>query len=441
MADYNELDEAGLDELENALMNAPVEEPVTENEDSTTENIDSTDNSNDVDDTETSDDLETETDTDNETEDDLDEDELDEDTDTEDDSEEKDAGTNHAIEDEDESDDIDDGQESAQDSTNVEDGDEPAETIDTEEFKRLQDFYRKVTETEIVVNGVKTKPLSDPEKILKAQQASGGLAKKFAAIKEARPVVEPLKKRGLLQDTEQFDLLMRVNDGDPEAIKELLRKQEIDPMELDMDEIKYERTPEASSEVDLMFNDALDIGEQYGVKERMQETIIDKWDDDAKRVFFSDPSKAQSISNALAEQMSNGIYDRVISVAEQMKMTDVSGRYTNMNAIDMYNEASKIVNVELQKEYAEQQAQAESKPKVDKTKVEEEKAKIKAKREKEEYTAKAKAQEAKVNKARKVATKVSKTKQKAAPAKKYNPLTLEGDELDLFEKELMELYR
>jgi len=440
---YDDIDDAGLEEMEAAILaDNIITEEVNDDTVDKEEDSDSVSGDNDVDDTEPEEGTDTDTDTDNE--DDLDPAEgADEfDTDTDDSEVNSEEGPDHAErhdKDEEPADGKDSTQEGNEEEGEVADESTEKPDFDIDEYNRLKEFHRKVTDTEIVVNGVKTKPFTDPEKILKAQQASGGLSKKFEAIKGTRTVVDPLKKRGLLQDTERFDLLMKVNDGDPEAIKELLKQTKVDPMELDMDEIKYERTPEASTEVDLMFKDALEIGEQYGVKDKIADVVLSQWDDGAKQEFFSDSSKANAISAALAEQMSNGIYDRVMAVAEQLKSIDVEGRYTNLNSIDMYNEASKTVNVQIAEEKAAEES-AKKADTIDKSKVEAEKAKLKQKREKEEYEAKAKAKEDKVNKARREATNNSKAKHKTTVTKKYDPLALEGDELDEFERGLMELY-
>jgi len=450
---YEDLDDAALDEFEEALIAGTVEVGGDEaEEESSDEGIDSEveeetteeEESNDADDTDTEDTTDGDTDTEDEEEEDPDGDVDDSDTDTDDTAEEESDSTDRADEN-DETEDLDDGQESTQEEDEQEDTttDEAVEEpkFDIDEYNRLKDFHRKVTDTEIVINGVKTKPFTDPDKILKAQQASGGLAKKFEAIKGARTVVDPLKKRGLLEDTERFDLLMKVNDGDPEAIKELLKQNEVDPMELDMDEIKYERTQEASTDVDLMFKDALEVGEQYGVKDKVANVILKEWDDKSRDVFFEDSGKAQAISSALAEQMSNGLYDRVMATATQLKSIDLEGKYSSMNAIDMYNAAAEVVNREIDAE-RKAAAEEETKTKEEASKVEEEKKKLRAKREKEEYEAKAKAQEDKVNKARRKAvesTKKTKSKTTVSP-KKYDPLTLEGDALEEFERGLMELY-
>ena len=161
-------------------------------------------------------------------------------------------------------------------------------------------------------------------------------------------------------------------------------------------------------------------------------------------MFFKDSAKAQSIGAALAEQMENGLYDRVMSTADKMRSIDTKGELRNLSSIDMYNLASKEVNKELDVE--NKALKAEGQKKIDDKKVKsdavaKEKAKIEKQRKEKAYTAKAEAEDEKANKARRKATDASQQKQKVAPTKKPNPLALDGEDLDEFVDGLMNLYR
>ena len=350
-----------------------------------------------------------------------------------DDEEELDDDT--GVDDDVEEDELEDDDSTSGDDDEVIEGDEV-----NDELTEADEFYRQTQDIEYIVNGTKMKGLGTIEDMVKSRQMSGGLNEKFKAIKDAKPVLAPLRERGLITDPDKFNLLMQVADGDVEAHKELMRQQGIDPIDIDMDVTNYEAKNSVTSNEEIMYNDTLSIAKQYGVEEKFNKVVLNDWDSDSLNKFFESPESAATIGTALAEQIENGLYDEVMNEVTNLESLDVNGTFATKSSIDKYNEASNIVN---QRNAGKYKAEPEVKPtdEVDTSKVEAAKKKIEEKRKEATYTKKLEEKNAQANARRKKASASSTKKTKVAPAKKADPYSLEGDDLDSFVSELMNTFR
>ena len=116
----------------------------------------------------------------------------------------------------------------------------------------------------------------------------------------------------------------------------------------------------------------------------------------------------------------------------EMSRLDYSGTYGGMKTIDKYRAAVKELQAENAAKPAVVEAVTPTPKKVVKkaVSVKSEKAKIEQARKEEEYKAKAAKQEATLTQRRKKAASMSKKKPKAKPKAKFDPLKVEGEELD-----------
>lgn len=317
----------------------------------------------------------------------------------------------------------------SEDETETEDdGIEPeSKTTDEIDYKS---FYDSVVNTEFIVNGKKTKGFSDPKKIIQSQQMAGGFSEKMAGFKQYRPFMTPLKDRGMLDDQAKFDLAMNLVDGDKEAIKQHLKTLNIDPLELDMEEIHYDAKSNVASPEALAVEDALERARISGIEDRVRKVIGQEWDPDSFQEFTSNPQ----VRNDLLTHIETGVYDTVQDKISELKRVDYSGAYSSLSTINQYRAAVG----ELQKEQAANPAVTEqpatSQPKATKvakkSSVASEKAKIAKARQEEKYKEDAAKREAQINKKRKRAASVSKKKPKAKPKPKFDPMAVEGEDLD-----------
>ena len=235
-------------------------------------------------------------------------------------------------------------------------------------YKEAKAFQDKVTSS-FKANGKVVEGITDPDKIIKNMQMSVGLTNKLKGYKSVKPFIEPLEARGLMQDTEKFDMLMKLADGDKEALKYYLDKNQIDPLDIDLSEgINYNAESTLPSPAKLQFEEYVDTAASYGVADKFEKTILNDWDQDSAAKLFDKGGEA--ISNALVQQMSNGVYDEVMSIAESMKITDPS--FSTMSSFDQYNAASNVYNARLQQQPPIVQEQPAQQVEEDTAKIEQE---------------------------------------------------------------------
>jgi len=237
----------------------------------------------------------------------------------------------------------------------------------------------------------------------------------------------PLKDKGMLDDPAKFDLAMDLVDGNKEAIKQHLKALNIDPLELDMDEIKYEANPSTASQESLVVEDALERARSMGVEDRVREVIGKEWDVESFQEFTANPR----VRNDLLTHIETGVYDTVQDKIHEMSRLDYSGEFSSMSTINKYRAAVG----ELQAEQANAPAVTKKSPEVaekavKKPSVKSEKAKIAKARQEEKYKEEVAAKEAKIAQKRKKAASASKRKPKAKPKPKFDPMEVEGEELD-----------
>ena len=346
--------------------------------------------------------------------DDNDSDDEDDDTEGEDeDSDEEDASTTDE--------DIDEGSEDKADTEGTSDGKSPA--TDGVDYKA---FYDAVVNTEFVVNGKKVKGFSDPQKIIQSQQMAGGFSEKMAGFKQYRPFMAPLKERGMLEDSAKFDLAMNLIDGDVEAIKTHLKTLGVDPLDLDMDNVSYERKPSTASKESLVIEDTLERAKTLGIEDRVREVVGREWDPESFQEFVSN----DIVRNDLLQHIETGAYDRVQDKMHEMSRLDFSGQFNSMNTISKYRAAV----AELQREYQsspQAQVQQETAP-VSKpvSSVNAEKARIEQARKEKAYKEKVAKEEAKRTQQRKRASSMSKKSVKPKAKAEFDPMKVEGSELD-----------
>lgn len=287
--------------------------------------------------------------------DDVEEDDSDDDEDEDDADEDEDADDETADDSDDESDtesedesDADEGKTEQDKEIDYQKAYEEA-MAETEQYKK---FYSDVT-SEFVANGKVMKGFNDPKKIIQAQQMAAGFSDKMKAFKQYRPFINPLKEKGIIDNPDKFNLLLSAMDGDKEAIKKMISDAEIDPVELDMDNIDYQAKNAVSTDIELAYDDVVETAKQYGVQDRVQEVISKDWDDGSVVELLEDPQSSADLVNHL----SNGIYDLVQTRISEKKMTDPYGAFGKKRAIEQYREAAG----ELESEYmmAKQQQQAE----------------------------------------------------------------------------------
>ena len=328
------------------------------------------------------------------------------------------------------------------------DGSDPdnAELNYKEEYEKLlneskvyKDYYDTVT-SEFTANGVKVKGFTDPKKVIQAQQALYGLEDKFSALKKYREFHSPLEKRGMVKDRAKFDLAMNIMDGDKEAIKAHMKALNINPIDLDLDEVAYNRIPTTSSEIELNLDDVLSVSKSVGIKDQVEQVLYKDWDQDSVIDLLStEGSRKTFIEHMTPDENGNSIFKAVQAKAKEMSIIDNGTGFRDLSSIEKYNIALR----ELEVEHARQNAPTRAHTDVLKdtlSKAEAAEAKRIAEAETraiEKYKAELERKNKEADDARKKAASVSQSK--VAPKKdkeKPNPMKLEGESFMEYWKKL-----
>ncbi len=296
--------------------------------------------------------------------------------------------------------------------------------------KANQDFHDAVAGVKFKANGKEFEGFKDPKKIIQAQQMAYNYSEKMAGFKKYRPYMGPLKDRGMLEDSGKFDLAMSLIDGDKEALKQHIKNLNIDPIELDMDDIKYVAEPKSTSRDVIAIEDALEVAKSYGVEDRVYNTVMKDWDDESYREFVTNPS----VQKDLAQQMEDGTYDIVMAKVKQNSILDGDSGLAMVNqyrkAVDELVREQKTKNARATEMEATRVADEAKVAKADKARKESE---VKAAAKKESaYKAKVAKKNKAADEARKKATTVSKKKPNTSNKRAVDPMDYSGVEISNF---------
>ena len=307
-------------------------------------------------------------------------------------------------------------------------------TIDPSEFERYKKFYEEIANAEFVANGKKVKGFTDPKKLIQAQQMSYGYSNKMAEIKKYRPYLAALREKGILDDESKFNYLMSVVDGDKGAIKEHLVKHNISAVDLELDDVEYKPTKSyVANPAALVLEEVFDSAKNLGIDAKLRTVLSEQWDEASFKEFIDEPETRAD----LIEHVQTGIYDTVMDKVHELEALDYTGKYIGMKTTDKYRAALGELRAEFEAYEAAQAkakavAPAQSTQQKPATNVAPEldaatKARLEA-----EYRAKVEQKNQEAAEARKKAASVSKKKVAVTTTTKFDPLALEGDELDEF---------
>ena len=321
----------------------------------------------------------------------------------------------------------DDNGQKADTSTNEDASGTETGKIDPAEYTRLKQFYDQIANAEFVANGKKVKGFTDPEKIIRSQQMLHGYSDRMKGFNEYRPFMKALKDNGLLEDESKFNFALSLLKGDKAAIKQHMKTLSIDPVDLELDETAYKPTNYVASKESLILEDTLQVARESGIEDKLRKTIGEQWDNESFQEFVSNPDVRQD----LLEHMQSGAFDLVQDKIAEMEVLDTYGTFRNMKSTDKYRQAVQLVNKELAAKRPSEpermphnaQQQAQQNNRID--------AALLAKKE-AEYKAQVEQKNKEADEARKKAAAISKKKATTVQTKKFDPLSLEGDDLNSF---------
>lgn len=317
--------------------------------------------------------------------------------------------------------------------------------IDPAEYERLKKFYDEIANAEFVANGKKVKGFTDPSKIIRSQQMLHDYSNKMRGINEYKPYLKTLKDKGIIGNEEKFNFAMSLLDGDKATIKKHLESLKIDPVDLELDDdanAQYSPRNYMPSKESLVLDEAMDIARSSGVEDKLRTVIAKEWDEESFGEFLRNPR----VRNDLITHMQDGSFDTIQNKMTEMEMLDLTGSFRGLKSTDKYRAAIAEINREIQYQYNRQSVNP-SIPQQEQyyrsaptgqnqyqPNAEAERLALAAKE--AEYKAMAE-KKLRDDEARKRAAMITKKKSVTVTQKKFDPLALEGDDLDNFVNELI----
>lgn len=193
------------------------------------------------------------------------------------------------------------------------------------------------------------------EDVVQLMQMGANYTKKMQSIAPMRKAVESLSNAGI-DSEEKLSYLIDLYKGDKEAIKQLLKNNQIDAMDLDLDEINYSPNKQnIASEADVKFAETLsNINESLP---QIQNIMDKQWDQESKKILLSDPRALQ----ALHEEIQMGRFE---PVQKQLEVERTFGRYQGVPDIQAYIDILNRMSAQEQYQMQMQEQQRQQKKSV-----------------------------------------------------------------------------
>ena len=299
------------------------------------------------------------------------------------------------------------------------------ESDNTSSEPNYKEFYEQVALAKFTANGKEVEGFKDPADLIRAQQMLHGYSDKMKVFKEYKPFLKALEERKLTTDADKFNLAMSIVDGDPEAIKKVLKEKGIDPLELDLEDIRYTEKNTLPSQAQMLIEDTYEQAENLGVGDKFTKVVNKDWDIKSLQELVTN----NAVRADLLQHLSDGTYDIVSNEIKKMELLDATGVLNGMTSIDKYRLATERIYKQNQRVPT---VQASTKVTVDKI-AEAEKTKAEA-----EFKRLAVEKEAKIAEERRKAASVSKKKVVKKPETKPKLEELSGNDFRAeFNKMLM----
>lgn len=267
-----------MDELERMVTSRSLEQPQDEDSDSDVEETEDTD----------------------ETEEEVEEPEdYPEDSDDEDDEDASEEADEDASEDEDE----DEGEDQTETESTEEQGDGPKPQSKPATYK----VKAVGTEIEFTIDELK-------------ELASKGLdyTKKMQEVAPWRKQIAAMKQHNVTQD--DVNLLIDLKNGSKEAIMSLMKDNGIDPLDVDMEEVKS-YTPRDYSVTDeqIQLRETVTrLAQDKEVYPRTEHVVDNAWDAKSRQQLLANPAMIEGLHN----DIKNGVYDKLYPTMLKLKSLD-----------------------------------------------------------------------------------------------------------------------
>ena len=211
---------------------------------------------------------------------------------------------------------FDDSNDNSTDDT--EENQEPVEKDNAFSDANANEFISQVLKP-FKANGKEVTPRS-AEDVINLMKMGANYTKKMQDIAPYRKTLVSLEKLDLL-DENKLNYLIDLHNKKPEAIKQLLKDSEFDPMEHDFD-LDDEGSPEyipsdnMVSEKEARLDEIIDNVNSLDNGPKTLSIINETWDSESKKVLWDSPELLETIHT----QLNNGIYSQITQEVERMRV-------------------------------------------------------------------------------------------------------------------------
>lgn len=245
-----------------------------------------------------------------------------------DDSESEDAevSTDESDEDTDntDSDEDTDGEEDSEESDDTDDDESDSDEEDQEVNADLQKLFEPFK-----ANGkmIKVDTVDEARTLM---QKGANYNKKMAALKPAFKVAKMLENNELL-DEDTVSYLIDLQNGNPEALRKLIKDKGIDLDSLESDEDpKYAPTTKHKvTDEELALDEVLAQVRETETYEATMNVVGKEWDESSKSKLVSNPTMLLKLN----EHMGNGVYEQI---SNEMARQEALGLLTGLSNLDAY---------------------------------------------------------------------------------------------------------
>lgn len=181
---------------------------------------------------------------------------------------------------------------------------------------------------EFKANGATMKVKSAAD-ALQLMQMGANYHKKMMGLKPSLKTLKLLENNGLL-DAEKINYLIDLSQKKPEAIKQLLKDSNLDPLSLDLeDEVKYVPSNRSVSDKEMILDEVLNSISDSPTYERTLNVISDQWDDASRKLIADDPHMIAIINS----HVQNGVFDQVASAVAYERSL---GKFVGVSEFEAY---------------------------------------------------------------------------------------------------------
>ena len=214
------------------------------------------------------------------------------------------------------------------DNTEVSDTDNSEATTEATGSETTEIDYKKFYETvtqDFKASGKVMPGVKEPEKFIKALQMATDYALKTAALK---PALKRVKMLDGISD-EEFSEMLDFRKRNPEVIKKALKDANLDPIDLDMDQINYVPQQRIPSDAEYEYKEVVEELAKDTEFTYTRNIVLNELDEKSKEVILTQPKVLQ----ALHQEVVSGRFEQIQAQALHLR---TFGDYSHISDLDLY---------------------------------------------------------------------------------------------------------